>query len=89
MTFSTANVSHDTFLSGHVLLHGRHRHILTHTGIGLHPAVRGIQCCVQRMIIHELFQILGERELNVLYFCLMNVIVNTFIGVCEHSSLTV
>jgi len=30
-------------------------------------------------IVHELVHILGERELNVLYYCLMNVTVNSFI----------
>ena len=34
---------------------------------------------VQWMIVHELVHILGECELNIQYFCLMNVIVNAFI----------
>ena len=35
--------------------------------------------CVQWTIVHEFVHILGERELNVLYFCLMDVILNVFI----------
>ena len=43
---------------------------------------------VQWTIVHEHVHILGERELNVLYFCFMNVTVNVFIyGVCERHFL--
>ena len=43
---------------------------------------------VQRTIVHERVHILGERELNVLYFYFMNNIVNAFVsGVCERHFL--
>ena len=39
-------------------------------------------------IVHELVDILGERELNILYYCLMNVTVNAFILVYVNCTLT-
>ena len=39
-------------------------------------------------IVHELVHILGERELNVQYHCLMNVTVNTFILASVNGTLT-
>ena len=35
---------------------------------------------IQWTIVHELVHILGERELNVLYFCLVNVFILAFVN---------
>ena len=39
-------------------------------------------------IVHEFVHIFGERELNVLYYCLMNVTVNSFILVSVNGTRT-
>lgn len=43
---------------------------------------------VQRTIVHELVHILGERELKVLYFCLIYIIVSAFILAFVNAALS-
>lgn len=39
-------------------------------------------------VVPELVHILGQRELNLLYYCLMNVTVNAFILVSVNGTLS-